>query len=188
MRRSAVHEVPRIILRKFDILAPSSDQSRGSAVLSITLSNPRLSQLCIRFLRIDDSGSIAGGEIAESDLGFACYNRRPPVVSVGEILELSSDSPAIELGSYEDELLIEDDTTQDANMVASETTDGWSAVVRHNVATISIPVELPSCSGSFDTPAAVRAELSFIMTVSANGSAAIIARYFTKILLAGDAY
>lgn len=182
---SAVHEVPRLTLRKLTVISSSLNEPQHIfAILSITLVNPRSSSLVVRLLRIDERYE----QVAE-DPSYALYRRRPPVTSAMEYFDLLEDSPTIEIGAFEDELLIEEeDGAKHVQMRDPDVSNAWRATVQHNVSFVDIPLTLSTYHQQSTPPAAVRAELSFILSLNPNDASATESRHFIKMLLADDIF
>ena len=172
---SAIHTIPRIILRKvpqFADILQSDGKASNTNYVDITITNPREVAVTIELKNLQPHES-----------GNDLLTLHPILKEEDVILSLSlnNPSPPIEIGSYEDELLLEDD---DDEISSSSTGAGggdreWRMNVKHNVARISIPVEVENNENMTTKKLAV---LNFTMIVK-NADDGEITEVFSKMIL-----
>ena len=180
---SAVHIVPRIILRKIPTCADILNIQASCAQLGwihITITNPQETAVTIELTNIQPQ---------QSGQDLLC--RYPAVDEVEEEVfhvSLSCPSPPIEIGCYEDELLLEDDdevvssTTENVGTGKGDgTNQGWKISVRHNVAYVSMPIESGSTQGE-STRTQKIATLTFSLTAK-NSEDGEITQIYSQVIL-----
>ena len=149
---SAVHTVPRIILRRVVSSAEGLGAS-GRSFIDLTISNPRDVPLSIRFTNVVDAA-----DARESKNETPLHLRYPPISHhspMHQLLRLNSPSPVIELGAYEDELLIEEEETEASSSVIGGDSQSendvedmnWDISIHHHNAHVRMPVERVHLSG-----------------------------------------
>ena len=151
--------MPRIVLRNQLTFA---DLESGFGMIIITVSNPKDVAIQIQLTDI-----CSGTETESSQEIDLVYTINPPLQVPALQLQLRSNSPIIDIGAFEDELLIEDENSGGSVSVASAPCDDWHVTVAHNVANISIPVQVVSQPNAIAMVPVV-SELSIVVKVKDN--------------------
>ena len=217
---SAIHDIPRIVFKKNpSFLYPSTaaGEEVNLSYLYIALSNPKNTAVRVRLIGIDSAVLHSSSDTQQSDycgVGSTSLHLHPPLKeeehdgSPAKIvrIRLACDSPEIEIGSYEDELLIEEDGdgAVDASLRAFSSVtaaageaglvDAWEVSTHHNVAYIRIPVQFANTKETQTDDGAVTqttratrskpfvAELTLCMTVSSASLDTEKLDVYTKLL------